>query len=167
LYCRYGLVYPGVGWVIWREKEDLPEDMVFHINYLGSDQANITLNFSRPAAFILAQYYQLVRLGREGYTTVMTNLMVLAQKLAEGLVEMGEWSCRGADCRGSVSGAPGGHGRADGTCELGTDLVVVAVCTCRHQDAGMDSYCQMKLDAWLADVMPRTSATTPLHPIAP
>lgn len=56
--CRYGLVYPGLGWVIWRSKEYLPESIVFHVNYLGSDQASVTLNFSRGAGMIIAQYYQ-------------------------------------------------------------------------------------------------------------
>ncbi len=56
--CRYGLVYPGLGWVIWRSKEYLPESIVFHVNYLGSDQASVTLNFSRGAGMIVAQYYQ-------------------------------------------------------------------------------------------------------------
>ena len=56
--CRYGLVYPGLGWVIWRSKEYLPENIVFHVNYLGSDQASVTLNFSRGAGMIIAQYYQ-------------------------------------------------------------------------------------------------------------
>ena len=55
---RYGLVYPGLGWVIWRSKEYLPESIVFHVNYLGSDQASVTLNFSRGAGMIIAQYYQ-------------------------------------------------------------------------------------------------------------
>ena len=57
-HCRYGLVYPGLGWVIWRSKEYLPESIVFHVNYLGSDQASVTLNFSRGAGMIIAQYYQ-------------------------------------------------------------------------------------------------------------
>ena len=56
--CRYGLVYPGLGWVIWRSQEYLPESIVFHVNYLGSDQASVTLNFSRGAGMIIAQYYQ-------------------------------------------------------------------------------------------------------------
>lgn len=58
--CRYGLVYPGLGWVIWRSKEYLPESIVFHVNYLGSDQASVTLNFSRGAGMIIAQYYQVI-----------------------------------------------------------------------------------------------------------
>ncbi|XBI92529.1 hypothetical protein VPH35_029568 [Triticum aestivum] len=63
---KYGLVYAGVGWVIWRNKEDLPDELIFHINYLGADQPTFTLNFSKgttPCASIIAQYYQLIRLG--------------------------------------------------------------------------------------------------------
>uniref|UniRef100_A0A453DRJ7 Glutamate decarboxylase n=1 Tax=Aegilops tauschii subsp. strangulata TaxID=200361 RepID=A0A453DRJ7_AEGTS len=62
---KYGLVYPGVGWVIWRSKADLPDELIFHINYLGTDQPTFTLNFSKGASQIIAQYYQLIRLGFE------------------------------------------------------------------------------------------------------
>ncbi|VAH71109.1 unnamed protein product [Triticum turgidum subsp. durum] len=62
---KYGLVYPGVGWVIWRSKDDLPDELIFHINYLGTDQPTFTLNFSKGASQIIAQYYQLIRLGFE------------------------------------------------------------------------------------------------------
>eukprot|EP01018_Ginkgo_biloba_P028565 Gb_41124 [translate_table: standard] len=62
---KYGLVYAGVGWVIWRSKQDLPEELIFHINYLGADQPTFTLNFSKGASQIIAQYYQLIRLGFE------------------------------------------------------------------------------------------------------
>ncbi|PON45917.1 Glutamate decarboxylase [Trema orientale] len=62
---KYGLVYAGVGWVIWRTKEDLPEELVFHINYLGADQPTFTLNFSKGSSQIIAQYYQLIRLVYE------------------------------------------------------------------------------------------------------
>ena len=55
---KYGLVYPGVGWVVWRSKEDLPEDLVFHINYLGSDQPTFTLNFSKGILQVLLAYFQ-------------------------------------------------------------------------------------------------------------
>ena len=63
---KYGLVYPGLGWAIWRNAEALAESLVFHTNYLGSDQPSITLNFSKGASAIIAQYYMLVRLGRDG-----------------------------------------------------------------------------------------------------
>lgn len=63
---KYGLVYAGIGWVVWRNKEDLPEELVFHVNYLGADQPTFTLNFSKGASQVIAQYYQLIRLGFEG-----------------------------------------------------------------------------------------------------
>ncbi|CAK9167994.1 unnamed protein product [Ilex paraguariensis] len=62
---KYGLVYAGIGWVIWRTKEDLPEELIFHINYLGADQPTFTLNFSKGSNQVIAQYYQLIRLGYE------------------------------------------------------------------------------------------------------
>ncbi len=65
---KFGLVYPGIGWLIFREKSDLAEDLVFYENYLGKTDATFTLNFSTGAAMVLAQYYNFVRLGHEGYT---------------------------------------------------------------------------------------------------
>jgi len=86
---KYGLVYPGVGWVVWRTKEDLPDDLVFHINYLGSDQPTFTLNFSKGSSQIIAQYYQFVRLGFEGYKNVMENCLENARALKEGIEKTG------------------------------------------------------------------------------
>eukprot|EP01025_Chloroclados_australasicus_P008035 TRINITY_DN12763_c1_g1_i1.p2 TRINITY_DN12763_c1_g1~~TRINITY_DN12763_c1_g1_i1.p2 ORF type:complete len:494 (-),score=65.96 TRINITY_DN12763_c1_g1_i1:429-1910(-) len=88
---KYGLVYPGIGWAFWRSKDDLPEEMIFHTNYLGSDQPSITLNFSRPACHIIAQYYTLLRLGKEGYTKVMSNLKKVAKHLSDRLVDTGHF----------------------------------------------------------------------------
>ncbi|KAI3944865.1 hypothetical protein MKW92_022533 [Papaver armeniacum] len=68
---KYGLVYAGIGWAIWRTKEDLPEELIFHINYLGTDQPTFTLNFSKGSSQVIAQYYQLIRLGVEGYRNIM------------------------------------------------------------------------------------------------
>lgn len=67
---KYGLVYPGVGWVVWREAAALPEDLVFHVSYLGGDMPTLALNFSRPGAQVLLQYYTFLRLGREGFRRV-------------------------------------------------------------------------------------------------
>lgn len=67
---KYGLVYPGVGWVIWREAELLPEDLIFRVSYLGGDMPTFALNFSRPGAQVLLQYYQFLRLGFDGYRAV-------------------------------------------------------------------------------------------------
>lgn len=82
---KYGLVYPGVGWVIWRSKDFLPEAMVFHTKYLGSDQPNFTLNFSKSASMVIAQYYQFIRLGFEGYKKIMASLLNVSARLEEGL----------------------------------------------------------------------------------
>src|SRR3954465_1817798 len=82
---KYGLVYPGIGWLVFREKSDLAEDLVFYENYLGKTDATFTLNFSTGAAMVLAQYYMFVRLGREGYTYVMRQMQQNAKALAAGL----------------------------------------------------------------------------------
>uniref|UniRef100_A0A0E0QK24 Glutamate decarboxylase n=1 Tax=Oryza rufipogon TaxID=4529 RepID=A0A0E0QK24_ORYRU len=88
---KYGLVYPGVGWAIWRSKEDLPEELIFHINYLGTDQPTFTLNFSKGSSQIIAQYYQLIRLGFEGYKNIMQNCMENTAILREGIEATGRF----------------------------------------------------------------------------
>jgi glutamate decarboxylase len=67
---KYGLVYPGVGWVLWRDEEHLPRELVFNVNYLGGNMPTFALNFSRPGAEVIAQYYTFFRLGRAGFTAV-------------------------------------------------------------------------------------------------
>ena len=86
---KYGLVYPGVGFVVWRALEDLPEDLVFHVNYLGGDMPTFTLNFSRPGNQIVGQYYNFLRLGRDGYRRVMESLRDLAVHVSGRIGEMG------------------------------------------------------------------------------
>ena len=117
---KYGLVYPGVGWVVWRDPEFLPKgqygyvlwslvslfehsmmrlflplcltvlaELIFNINYLGADQASFTLNFSRGASQIIGQYYQMIRLGKHGYRSIMHNLTLIADYLAANLKAMG------------------------------------------------------------------------------
>ena len=86
---KYGLVYPGVGWVVWRSHEDLPEDLVFHVNYLGGDMPTFTLNFSRPGNQVVGQYYNFLRLGRAGYTQIMEALRDTAMGLSGGIAEIG------------------------------------------------------------------------------
>jgi glutamate decarboxylase len=93
---KFGLVYPGVGWLIFRESDDLAEDLVFEENYLGKTDATFTLNFSTGSAMILAQYYNLVRLGREGYAYVMGMMQQNAAALAERLTEQGDFELIGA-----------------------------------------------------------------------
>ena len=86
---KYGLVYPGVGWVVWRSHEDLPEELIFHVNYLGGDMPTFTLNFSRPGNQVVGQYYNFLRLGRAGYTDIMETLRDTAMALARGIAELG------------------------------------------------------------------------------
>ena len=76
---KYGLVYPGLGWVVWKDKKDLPKDMSFSVNYLGASISQVGLNFSRPAAQILAQYYNFIHLGVEGYKKIHSNSMAIAR----------------------------------------------------------------------------------------
>ena len=86
---KYGLVYPGVGFVVWRHHDALPEDLVFHVNYLGGDMPTFTLNFSRPGNQIVGQYYNFLRLGRAGYLTVMESLRDLALHTSARVAELG------------------------------------------------------------------------------
>jgi len=86
---KYGLVYPGVGWVVWRSPEYLPQELVFNINYLGADQASFTLNFSKGASQVIGQYYQFIRLGTRGYRSIMLNLTRTADYLAAQLKQLG------------------------------------------------------------------------------
>ncbi len=92
---KFGLVYPGIGWLIFREKSDLPEDLVFYENYLGRTDATFTLNFSTGSAMVLAQYYNLVRFGRQGYGHIMETMQRNAKVLAEKLHEMGHFKLIG------------------------------------------------------------------------
>ena len=94
---KYGLVYPGIGWLVFREKSDLAEDLVFYENYLGKTDATFTLNFSTGASMVLAQYYMFVRLGREGYTYVMRQMQENATALGDNLRASGRFEVIGDD----------------------------------------------------------------------
>lgn len=86
---KYGLVYPGVGWVVWRDPKYLPKELIFNINYLGADQASFTLNFSKGASQVIGQYYQMIRLGKHGYRAIMMNLTHTADYLTKALESLG------------------------------------------------------------------------------
>ncbi|KAH7284025.1 hypothetical protein KP509_34G036400 [Ceratopteris richardii] len=94
---KYGLVYAGVGWVVWKSKSDLPEELIFHVNYLGSDQPTFTLNFSKGASQIIAQYYQFIRLGFEGYKSIMENCRMNAKVLCDGIRDTGRFEILSKD----------------------------------------------------------------------
>src|SRR3954453_1559042 len=86
---KYGLVYPGLGWLVFREPADLPEDLVFYENYLGKRDATFTLNFSTGSSMVLAQYYNFVRYGYEGYRYIMETMQRNARALADEIVATG------------------------------------------------------------------------------
>ena len=86
---KYGLVYPGVGWVMWRTPDALPEDLVFKVNYLGGEMPTFALNFSRPGAQVAAQYYNFIRLGRQGYQRVQHACRDVALHLSAGIAKIG------------------------------------------------------------------------------
>jgi glutamate decarboxylase len=86
---KYGLVYPGVGWVIWRNHAALPAELVFNVNYLGGDMPTFALNFSRPGAEVIAQYYTFTRLGYDGYRSVQQSSRDIATHLARSIGELG------------------------------------------------------------------------------
>src|SRR6476661_10692867 len=94
---KFGLVYPGIGWLIFREVADLAPDLVFEENYLGKTDATFTLNFSTGSAMVLAQYYNFVRYGRAGYTYLMNNMRQNALLLAEKLDAIGRFDLIGMD----------------------------------------------------------------------
>jgi glutamate decarboxylase len=89
---KYGLTYPGIGFVVWRGKEHLPEELVFHVNYLGGDMPTFTLNFSRPGNQVIGQYYNFLRLGRDGYTRIMETLRDTAVWLSGRIASMPEFA---------------------------------------------------------------------------
>ncbi len=86
---KYGLVYPGVGWVVWRDAAALPEDLIFWVNYLGDNMPTFALNFSRPGAQVVAQYYNFLRLGFEGYREVQQYARDVATRLSGKIAEIG------------------------------------------------------------------------------
>ena len=88
---KYGLVPPGLGWVIFKDRKVFNENLVFYVNYLGGEAATATLNFSKSSAPILVQYYQILRLGREGYTSIMKHTLEHAEYLRDRLTKTGKF----------------------------------------------------------------------------
>jgi glutamate decarboxylase len=86
---KYGLVYPGVGWVIWREPADLHPDLIFNVDYLGGTMPTLAINFSRPASQVVAQYYNLIRLGKSGYRAIHQACQDVAVRLAGQIGDLG------------------------------------------------------------------------------
>jgi glutamate decarboxylase len=93
---KFGLVYPGIGWLIFREESDLAEDLVFHENYLGKTDPTFTLNFSTGSSMVLAQYYSFVRFGKAGYRAIMEIMQQNAETLANDIEAIGKFRIIGA-----------------------------------------------------------------------
>jgi glutamate decarboxylase len=92
---KFGLVYPGIGWLVFREKADLAEDLVFYENYLGKTDATFTLNFSTGSSMVLAQYYNFVRFGKAGYRRIMEIMQENAESLAKDIESLGKFQIVG------------------------------------------------------------------------
>ena len=94
---KYGLAPLGVGWVVWRDISELPEGLIFNVNYLGGEIPNFAINFSRPAGQIICQYYDFIRLGKEGYTNIHTQAYEVAKYISDELSKLGpyEFICTG------------------------------------------------------------------------
>ncbi|WP_239256156.1 glutamate decarboxylase [Listeria ilorinensis] len=88
---KYGLVYPGVGWILWRDKAYLPEELVFRVSYLGGEMPTMAINFSRSASHIIGQYYNFLRFGFEGYQEIQTHTQKVAKYLAEKIEATGRF----------------------------------------------------------------------------
>jgi glutamate decarboxylase len=86
---KYGLVYPGVGWIVWRDAAALPEDLIFWVNYLGDNMPTFALNFSRPGAQVVAQYYNFLRLGYDGFSRVQGYARDVAMRLSGRIADIG------------------------------------------------------------------------------
>ncbi len=89
---KYGLVYPGVGWALWRNHDALPKELIFNVNYLGGNMPTFALNFSRPGSEVIAQYFMFTSLGHEGYRRVMQNAQDVAQHLSHEIAEMAPYN---------------------------------------------------------------------------
>lgn len=90
---KFGLVYAGLGWIVWRNEEYLPKDLIFELHYLGGTEQSYTLNFSRPGNQVIAQYFNFIHLGREGFTLVMRNALQNARVLSKALEASGWYVC--------------------------------------------------------------------------
>ena len=94
---KFGLVFPGIGWLIFREKSDLAEDLVFYENYLGKTDATFTLNFSTGSSMVVAQYYNFVRFGKSGYRRIMEIMQENTGSLAADIEATGKFQIIGKD----------------------------------------------------------------------
>jgi glutamate decarboxylase len=90
---KFGLVYAGIGWIIWRDEQYLPKDLIFELHYLGGTEESFTLNFSRPGAQVIGQYYNLIHLGFKGYRQIQEHMLANARLLSNALESTGWYEC--------------------------------------------------------------------------
>lgn len=88
---KYGLVYPSIAWLVFKDKKYLPEELIFNINYLGEQMPNYSLNFSKTSSHIIAQYYNFLRLGHEGYSNIMKHMMKNTKYLADSILKLNKF----------------------------------------------------------------------------
>lgn len=93
---KYGLVYPSVGWLLFKDETVVPQDLIFDVNYLGGHMPTYTLNFSRTSSMVIAQYYNFIRLGKHGYKKIIKNMMAVSEIVAEGLAATGKFDLLGS-----------------------------------------------------------------------
>ncbi|KAF2199655.1 glutamate decarboxylase [Delitschia confertaspora ATCC 74209] len=129
---KFGLVYAGVGWIIWRDEKYLPKHLIFELHYLGGTEESYTLNFSRPGAQIIAQYYNLIHLGFTGYQNIMENALRNARLLSRALESTGWYRCisdihRKKGDHQFVKGKPQYEG-SESSADYNAGLPVVAFC---------------------------------------
>ncbi len=86
---KYGMVYPGIGWIVWRDEKYLPSELVFKVNYLGGELPTIAINFSRSASHIICQYFNFLRLGYKGYKEIHTSTREVAMYISSELEKLG------------------------------------------------------------------------------
>ncbi|VEB38406.1 glutamate decarboxylase B, PLP-dependent [Legionella sainthelensi] len=92
---KYGLVYPSVGWLLFREEAVVPKDLIFEVNYLGGQMPTYTLNFSRSSSMVIAQYYNFLRLGKKGYKKIISNMLAVSDIVVQGLTATGKFDLLG------------------------------------------------------------------------
>lgn len=128
---KFGLVYAGVGWIIWRDEAELPKHLVFELHYLGGTEESYTLNFSRPGAQIIAQYYNLIHLGFTGFQAIMENALSNARLLSNALEATGWFRCvsdihRKKGQTKFVEGEKPHHSESNSSADFNAGLPVVA-----------------------------------------
>jgi glutamate decarboxylase len=166
---KFGLVYAGVGWIIWRDERFLPKHLIFELHYLGGTEESYTLNFSRPGAQIIGQYFNLIHLGFSGYRSIMENCMSNARLLSKALEASGWYTCVSDIHRKKGEYAFAGVGapvfKGETTADYNPGLPVVAF---RFSDGFKKDYPHVKQESVSTlmrvkqYIIPSTSCSSPL-----